>query len=358
MLVSRRALLTLPQSRSIQTGDEERPRPRAGYWIHLNRPAMACRFEITLPAELSHRLDTAKAALDTIDALEAQLTIFRETSELAAINRDAAENAVTVERNLHDLLVLCQQLSAATDGAFDITSTPLSRAWGFLRREGRLPEADELAAARANVGMDKVILASNNDAAGASVKTIRFTQPGVSLNLGGVGKGFALDRIANDMIAAGTETALLTAGSSSFRAIGDGPDGTGFRVGLRDPFDHTRRYGSVTLRDNALGVSGAGEQFFEAPGNDGPRRLGHIIDPRSGWPVEGRALVAVTAPSATLADALATAFFVGGPAIAARYTADHPEVSVVILDMPISGQRPQARFFGPASKQWRVSRAA
>jgi FAD:protein FMN transferase len=355
MLVSRRALLTLPQSRSLET--EGASHARGGYWIHLNRPAMACRFEITVPAELSHRLDTAKAALDTIDALEEQLTIFRDSSELSAINRLAAETSVTVEPKLHDLLVLCQHLSAQTEGAFDITSTPLSRIWGFLRREGRLPEPEELAAARANVGMDKVILETADDAGGAPVKTVRFTQPGVSLNLGGVGKGFALDRIAADMDDAGTETALLSAGSSSFRAIGDGPGGDGYRVGLRDPFDHTRRYGSVTLRNNALGVSGAGEQFFEVEGPTGPRRLGHIIDPRAGWPVEGRALVAVTAPSATLADALATAFFVGGPTVAARYTAEHPDVSVVILDMPISGQRPPARFFGP-TKPWRVTRAA
>jgi thiamine biosynthesis lipoprotein len=352
MLVSRRALLTLPQSRSLQTGDDSH-RARAGYWIHLNRPAMACRFEITLPAELGHRLDSAKAALDTIDALEEQLTIFRDSSELCAINRRAAETDVTVEPQLHDLLVLCQRLSQETDGAFDITSTPLSRIWGFLRRAGRLPEPEELAVARASVGMDKVILAEGNDEGGAQVKTVRFTQPGVSLNLGGVGKGYALDRIAADMSAAGTETALMSAGSSSFRAIGEGPEGTGYRVGLRDPFDHTRRYGSVTLSNNALGVSGAGEQFFEVAG----RRYGHIIDPRAGWPVEGRALVAVTAPTATLADALATAFFVGGPAIAARYTATHPDVSVVILDMPISGQRPSTRFFGP-TKPWRVTRAA
>jgi thiamine biosynthesis lipoprotein len=352
MLVSRRALLTLPQSRSLETGDTDN-RPRAGYWIHLNRPAMACRFEITLPAELGHRLDTAKAALDTIDALEEQLTIFRDSSELSAINRQAAESDVTVEPGLHDLLVLCQRISRETDGAFDITSTPLSRVWGFLRRAGRLPEPEELALARSCVGMDKVILGGDNDPGAAGVKTVRFTQPGVSLNLGGVGKGYALDRIAADMTAAGTETTLLSAGSSSFRAIGQGPEGTGFRVGLRDPFDHTRRYGSVTLCNNALGVSGAGEQFFEIAG----KRYGHIVDPRGGWPVEGRALVAVTAPTATLADALATAFFVGGPAIAARYTADHPDVSVVILDMPISGQRPPTRFFGPA-KQWRVTRAA
>jgi thiosulfate dehydrogenase [quinone] large subunit len=133
--------------------------------------------------------------------------------------------------------------------------------------------------------------------------------------------------MASELRETGVETALLSAGSSSFLALGAGPDGAGFRVGIRDPSDHGRRYGSVTLANNALGVSGSGEQFFEVDG----RRLGHIIDPRSGWPVEGRALVAVTAPTATQADALATAFFVGGPALAESYSERLQQVSLVLL---------------------------
>jgi thiamine biosynthesis lipoprotein len=317
----------------------------AGYWLHLSRAAMACKFEITLPDELSHHLDAANAALDVIDALEAQLTIFRDSSELSAINRDAAAAPVVCEPQLFNLLRLCEGLHRQTDGAFDITSTPLSKVWGFLRRQGRLPTADEIAAARANVGMTKVSL-------DPEVKTVRFSQPGVSLNLGGIGKGYALDRIASDIYTAGVDTALLTAGASSVRAVGAGPDGAGYRVGVRDPFNHRRRYGTITLRNNALGVSGAGEQFFDCEG----RRYGHIIDPRSGWPVEGRALVAVTAPTATLADALATAFFVTGPAAAERYIQQHPDVGVVVLDMPLPGRRPEPLVLG-RNTQWRVNRA-
>jgi thiamine biosynthesis lipoprotein len=361
-MLSRRALLRHPTSGSgSRSAAKFRPEPAAsrasaripgsfdtaaGYWLHLSRSAMACKFEITLPAELSGHLDAANAALDGIDALEAQLTIFRDSSELAAINRDAATTAVPVETQLFTLLSLCQTLHRETDGAFDITSTPLSRIWGFLRREGRLPTDDELASARAAVGMSHVEL-------GPQVKTVRFGHPGVSLNLGGVGKGYALDRVAADLYQAGVDTALLSAGSSSLRAIGAGPDGGGYKVGLRDPFDHDRRHGTITLRDNALGVSGAGEQFFEVDG----RRYGHIIDPRSGWPVEGRALVAVTAPTGTLADALATAFFVGGRELAERYIQRHPDVGVVLMDMPLPGRRPQTVVLG-RNTQWRVNRAA
>ena len=353
MLLSRRALFTLPKK-----GPKSAPKPRpaagagqrpfdaTGFWVHLSRTAMACRFEVTLPGELSHHLDAAKNALDVIDTLEDQLTIFRDSSEMSAINRGAALAPVQVEKQLFDLLRLCKTLHKQTAGAFDITSTPLSRVWGFLRRAGRLPTPEELSAALVDVGMDKVSF-------GTKMKTVRFSRPGVSLNLGSIGKGYALDRIAAGLYADGVDTALLSAGSSSLRAVGAGPEGAGYRVGLRDPFNHKRRYGTVTLHDNALGVSGAGEQFFEVDG----RRYGHIIDPRKGWPVEGRALVAVTAPTATEADALATAFFVEGPGLAERYIQRHPQVSVVILDMPIAGRRAEPLVFG-RNTQWRVNRAA
>ena len=340
MTFSRRALLSLPRNRpSAPKGQGD-----GGYWLHLARTAMACRFEITLPSELGHHLDAAKDALDTIDALETQLTIFRETSELSQVNREAADHPVVVEERLFQLLVECQRLWQLTDGAFDITTTPLSRTWGFLRRQGRLPSAEEIAEARTCVGMQHVRL-------DPAAQTVFFERPGVSLNLGSIGKGYALDRVAEQMSAAGVPTALLTSGSSSLFALGAGHDGQGYEVGIRDPFDHVRRYGSVRLTSEALGVSGVGEQGFEHDG----RRFGHIIDPRSGWPVEGRALVAVVAPGAALADALATAFFVGGPETVKRYHREHPDVSVVVIDMPLKGKyRPPAPTFLGRRADWRL----
>lgn len=334
MTFSRRALLSLPRSRPSAAD--------GGYWLHLARSAMACRFEITLPSELGHHLSAAKDALDTVDALEEQLTIFRDSSELQRINRDGAQGPVVVEERLYQLLTECERLWRLTEGAFDITSTPLSRVWGFLRRQGRVPTEEELAAARASVGMQHVHL-------DPAAQTVSFDQPGVSLNLGSIGKGYALDRVAEQMSEAGVPTALLTSGSSSIFALGAGHDGQGFEVGIRDPFDHTRRYGTVRLTSEALGVSGIGEQWFDHEG----RRFGHIMDPRSGWPVEGRALVAVVAGTAALADALATAFFVGGLEIVKRYLAAHPDVSVVVIDMPLQGKYTPPVFLGRRA-DWRL----
>jgi thiamine biosynthesis lipoprotein len=341
-MLSRRALLKIP-----------RPQPAAtteGYWLHLSRAAMACRFEITLPAELQDRLDTARAALGTIDELEQQLTIFSDSSELSFVNREADTGPVMVEERLFHLLWECQRLHALTGGAFDITSTPLSRVWGFLKREGRLPTTDEIAGAMACVGMQHVAL-------DPTARTVRFDRPGMSLNLGSIGKGYALDRVGAQMREAGVPTALFSAGASSVLAVGGGADGSGFLVGLRDPFDHERRLGTVRLRDAALGVSGAGEQSFVVDG----KRYGHILDARTGWPVVDRAYVAVVAPTAALADALATACFVGGRPTAEACVAQHEEVSVLMIDMPRSDKpdnkpMPAPVFIGRKSL-WSLSHA-
>jgi FAD:protein FMN transferase len=317
--------------------------------VHLGRAAMACRFEITLASELEQHLDAAHAALDAVDRLEDQLSIFRDTSELSRINREAGHHPARVEERLLALLVQCQELHRATGGAFDITSTPLSRIWGFLRREGRIPDDEELAEARRQVGMEKV---SIDREAG----TVRLASPGVALNLGSIGKGYALDRVAEGLAQAGVATALLTSGASSVLALGAGPDGQGYLVGLRDPADHQQRLGTVRLGNAALGVSGVGEQFFSV----GDRRLGHIIDPRTGWPVEGRTYAAVIAPTAALADALATAFFVGGRSVAEQYVKDHPQVSALVMDRAAEDDPPGTtqRLTVTGSKSlWSLARA-
>ncbi|HEY0706487.1 MAG TPA: FAD:protein FMN transferase [Polyangia bacterium] len=365
MALSRRAFLTARKPRSTAAVAPGAPRdpfsPAAstgdpdGYWVHLSRSAMACRFEITIPAELSHRLDAARAALDGVDALEEQLSVFRDTSAVSAINRDAHEAPVPIDDDLFALLRRCADWSTATDGAFDITAGPLSRTWGFLRREGRIPTEAEIEAALAITGMGHVHLEESRDESGGAataLQTVRFDRPGVSLNLGAVGKGHALDVVAGGLARGGVETALLSAGSSSFLALGNGPTGDGFRVGVRDPFDHKRRYGTLTLAGCALGVSGAGEQFFEVGG----RRYGHILDPRRGWPVEGRALAVVVARTAAEADALATAFFVAGADLAQRYIARHPDVSALVIDAPSRQGAPQITALGRLPN-WRLNRA-
>lgn len=293
--------------RELLTGG--RPPEDDGHWVRVYRRAMACRFEVTLAGEDARHVEAARAALDEADRVEAVLTVFRDTSEVAALNREAGARPVVAGQLLFGLLQRCQALQAATGGAFDPTSGPLTRCWGFLAREGRLPAPEELAQARAAVGFEKVHL-------DPATRTVRFAAPGLSLNFGGIGKGLALDRMAEVLRARGVPRALLSAGASSAVAIGGGD---GFTVDLTSP-RVAHRLGRLRLAEAALGTSGAGEQYFEAEG----RRYGHVIDPRTGWPCEGVLSASVAAREAALADALSTAFLVGGPELAERYCATHP----------------------------------
>ncbi len=295
--------------------------PAEGYWLHVSRTAMACRFEVTIPRRKIAGVSVANTALDTANRLERQLTVFRESSEVSYINRSAAYQPIRVEQSLWELLILCLELHGETGGSFDITSAPLSRCWGFLRRQGRVPEANEIDEALAVVGSDK--LRFDHQA-----RTIRFERPGVELNFGSIGKGYALDRIGG-VIRSGVQTALLSAGSSSLLAIGAGDRRQGgWKVGIRHPSRRDKRIAVLRLRDCAMSTSGSEEQFFEHAG----KRYGHIIDPRTGRPAEGVASATVIAHSAALTDALATAVYVGGVELAQRYCASNPGVMAIILE--------------------------
>jgi FAD:protein FMN transferase len=277
---------------------------------------MACSFEVTLASEDAPDLPAARTALDGVDAIEDRLTIFRETSTIADINRRAAHEPVVINRALFDLLRECVDIHRATGGAFDITSTPLSRCWGFLRRNGRLPAQESIDAARMSVGLDAVVL-------NADSISVQFSRTGIELNLGAIGKGYALDRIAADVQASGVRHALLSAGQSSLLALGG--RGRGWSIELTSPVaEHV--LARVWLRNAALGTSGAGEQFVEVAGV----RYGHVIDPRSGWPASGVLSATVITSRAAPADALSTAFLVGGPALAREYCASHPDTLAII----------------------------
>jgi thiamine biosynthesis lipoprotein len=289
--------------------------PEGGHWVKVHRPAMACRFEVTLAPEDARHVEAARAALDEVDAIEAVLSWFRDTSELTRVNREAAAGPVVVGPFLFALLGLCRELHALTGGAFDPASTALSRSWGFLDRRPQLPTEEAIADARARSGMDKVVL-------DGSARSVRFSIPGVELNFGAVGKGWALDRVAASLVERGVSRALVSAGGSSQRAWGALDWELALEPGRRE-------IARLFLRDAALATSAAGEQHFEAAG----RRYGHVLDPRTGRPAEGVRSASVVASEAAVADALSTAFLVAGPALAEAVCQARPGTqALMVLD--------------------------
>jgi thiamine biosynthesis lipoprotein len=311
MLVDRRTLLVRGPSRP------RRPAAAADTWLRVHRTAMACRFEVLLSGEDRGHAAAAHDALAEADRLDAAWSLFRDDSDVSAINREAARAPVPVAAELFALLRRAAAITAATDGAFDITSTPLSRCWGFLARAGQVPDAAAIDAARAVVGMHRVAL---DDAA----RTIAFARPGVEINLASIGKGAAVDAIAARLSRRGVRHALVSAAGSSVRALG-GRDG-GFVVDLTSPLVDRPRLARLRLRGGALGTSGAGVQHVLQDG----RRYGHVIDPRTGWPASGVISASVVAADAATADALSTAMLIGGPVLADAWCAAHPDTLVIL----------------------------
>jgi thiamine biosynthesis lipoprotein len=274
---------------------------------------MACRFEVVFNAgEVADAAELGVDALDLVDEIESRITVYRDTSELARVNATAAAGWQPVAAELFKLLAHARELHDLTGGAFDCAAGALVRTWGFLQRQGRTPADEELAAARRRSGLAFVEL----DPAGSR---IRFTRPGIEVNLGAIGKGWAIDRAIELLRDRGVASVLVHGGQSSVRAAGvQGPDipgrpgwpgKPGWNVGLRHPLRPGRRLATITLRDQALGTSGSGTQFFIDRG----KKLGHILDPRSGVPAAGVLSATVIAPTAADADALSTALYVLGP---------------------------------------------
>ncbi|HEX7450550.1 MAG TPA: FAD:protein FMN transferase [Pirellulales bacterium] len=292
------------------------------YLLQFGRRAMACQFEAFFNAgQFAGAAEAVMSAFELIDRLEAQMTVFRDDSEIARINRAAATQPVEVESRLFELLRRAVELNRQTDGALDITSGPLTKVWGFYRRQGAIPDAAELSGARDHVGSQWLDLSD-------TARTVRFLKSGMELNLGAIGKGYALDRVAEELLVSGVDSFLLHGGSSSVLARGSCglADGAGWKVDLRHPLHPERSLAEFRLRDQALGTSGAGTQFFRHQG----RRYGHILDPRTGWPADGVYSTTVVTTNAADADALATALYVLGPQRAAAWCREHPEIGLLM----------------------------
>lgn len=269
---------------------------------------MATRFEVALhgsnPASLRA---AAEEALDEIERIEAQLSIYRATSSLSRINSGAAAGPVRVEPGVFRFLQRARQLSLSTGGAFDITAAPLFKAWGFIGGTGAEPNPKELAEALDCVGWHNVLL---NEAD----FSVHFQRSGVLLDPGAIGKGYALDCATEVLRDAGVESALLHGGTSTLCAIGRPPDADAWAVALPEPPEMaglpapTRQRRVVHLVDSSLSVSAEWGKCFVKDG----RRFGHVIDPRCGQPVMGASMAAVVASGGTESDALSTALLVLG----------------------------------------------
>ena len=281
----------------------------------VKRRAMNDDFEVSFPRrEFPQGTEAALDALDEVERVEQLLSVFRFDSRVHLINLTAHESPVRLERELFNFIALCIQIAEETGGAVDITSGSLWKVWGFAKRQGRMPSAEELSDAREHSGYQFLELDE-------VAQTIRFKKKGIELNFGCVGKGFALDLAAEKLRESAVHRFLLCGSLSSLLASGGD-----WKIGVANPLRPGQRLRELVLKDVAVSTSSSQKQFFRHEGH----RYSHLIDPRSGRPAEGVLSATVLAPTATLAELLSTAFFILGAEAAADYCSAHPEIAAIL----------------------------
>ena len=301
--------------------------------VRLAREAMNTRFEIALHGANPVALRAAgEEALDEIERLEERLSLFRPASEIAHLNARAAQEPIRVTPGTLALLQHARRLHSETGGAFDPTIAPLLDCWGLLGGSGRLPTPEEIAAARACVGMDLVELNEKH-------RTVRFLRDGVRLDLGAIGKGYAIDRAVEILREAGVTSGLVHGGTSTIFALGSPPGAEAWPVAIdgppTPPGQPRQPLAIVRLRDESLSVSAVWGKSFTVGG----RTYGHVLDPRSGWPASDAVLAAVVLPSGAESDAFSTALLTLGPGGHARIAALRPGMKTLLAGSLDTGGR-------------------
>jgi len=277
--------------------------PASAQLYTYRHAAMGTEFTVYLYASSETEAQSASSAVfDEVDRIEQELSNYRDTSELSRIDREAALAPTTTDPETFSFLAQSLHWSQASDGAFDITVGPLMKSWGFFRSTGRIPTAADLARIRPLVGYQNLEL-------DPATRSVHFRVPGVDLDPGGIGKGFAVDAAVAILRAHHISAALLSAGSSTLYGLGHPPGQPGWRVVIPAATPNAPPVSTVLLRDTSLSTANCNEKHFTADGH----LYCHIMDPRTLRPVEGRLQVSVIDASATTSDALSNVLFVDTP---------------------------------------------
>jgi len=276
--------------------------------IEDNADVMGTTFTVIAYGNHQEQIERASdAAFAEARRLEDMLSNYRPSSEWSVVNRHAAERPVSVSPELFQLLEACVRYSKASEGTFDITVGPLMQVWGFFKGAGRLPLKSQVDAVLPVVGYQNIVL-------DAASRTVKFRRSGVELDPGGIGKGYAVDRMIGKLKDYKVDSALVTAGGSSIYALGAPPNDKGWNVQIRDPQEWSATVEEVYLKDESMSTSGGYEKFFEAEG----KIYSHIMDPRTGYPASGTLSVSVIAPRTMDSETWTKPFFILGREWAAK----------------------------------------
>lgn len=233
----------------------------------------------------------AAEAVEDVKALEARYSRYRPDSLLSRVNRLAVEkNGVVVDEEMAALLDYAQTCYQQSDGLFDVTSGILRQAWNFSG--DRLPEQRDIDALLERVGWDKLSWER---------PVLKFHVPGMELDFGGIGKEYAADRAASHCLARGITAGVVNFGGD-LRVIGPHPDGSAWEIGINHPREPGKLLATLSVPSGAVATSGDYERCIVVDG----KRYGHVLNPRTGWPVQGLASVSVVAVHALVAGSACT----------------------------------------------------
>jgi thiamine biosynthesis lipoprotein len=276
--------------------------------------------EVTLvgPGDSSKKM--AEAVFDELKRVES-LTSFHTESALSRLNNAAGTGPVRADTGLLAIMAEALRIAGQTNGAFDPTVGPLTRIWNFSGPgEPKLPAQAEIASALGKTGWKKVKV-------DAETGSITLPEPGMSLDLGGIAKGYALDRVREVLQRSGACAALVNAGGDIL-VVGEKEPGKPWRIGVQDPRNNRGMVAVASLKDKIIVTSGDYQRFFIKNG----RRYHHILDPQTGYPTEGLRSVTIVASEGITADAIATAIFPLGLEEGLRYIESIPGVAGLLID--------------------------
>lgn len=309
----------------LSPADPARADATPSAWRFATR-CMGTAAELTLVGTDSLALaPLAARAMASFHRVDSLMSNWTRTSEVARLNRKAGRGELTVEPETAHVLAAALRVAAESGGAFDITVEPLVRLWGFLGGTPHRPPAADIAALLERVGYERIEF-------DAATRTLSFDRPDLRVDLGGIAKGYAVDCVADSLAALGVENALVNL-SGNIALLGAPPGRPSWRLGLRDPEGEVASLGTLLPPRAAVATSGDYEQFVVDDG----RRFGHILDPRTGWPVRELASVTVIADRAVDADAWATALCVLGPEAARRLARAREDLAVILVERAESG---------------------
>ncbi len=295
-----------------------------------------CQVKLWAPKEAAPK--AAEAAKEAIAQVESVCSVFDKASELSKLNETAFDAPFVCSPLLWEVLGHSRRFNAISNGAFDVTIKPLMALWGFYRKRGELPSQEEIDEARKTVGMDKLVF---DDAA----RSVKFSVKGMGIDLGGVAKGFALDKAVERLLALGVKRGMVNIGGN-IRCLPLPPPGAdAYVVGVRNPFapvsdpktgsvkrnpfsgDGDSLCGSVKLLNASIGTSGDYERYVVIDG----RHFTHMMNPKTGLPVENMIAVTVVTPLGVESDGLSKAPFINGPDAAKEICSRIPATSALVI---------------------------